>query len=174
MDCTDEFSLKLKDFTREQLIELVKINSKNLMAMDGYWFQSVEKYAGEDVAMEHDCRIWQNFARTEALRIKNFLKLEEHPGLDGLKRAMSIRYNSLLHTTDIIETNDSFTFRILDCCVQVARKKKGLPYHPCLAAGIVEYTTFAQTIDSNIKAEVVSCYPDVNDESCSCAWRFFL
>lgn len=169
-----KLSLNWDELSREQLIELVKISAKNNMAMDGYWFQSIESNDGMDKAMEHDEKVWKNFGKTEALRIKNFLKLDEHPGIDGLKRALALRYNSLLHTTDYIETDNSLEFRVIDCRVQMARKNKGMPFHPCLSAGIVEYTHFAQTIDSRFKVSTISCFPEITDDSCCCAWRFEL
>lgn len=37
---------ELEKLSREQLIELLLIDSKNLVAMDGVWFQSVEREQG--------------------------------------------------------------------------------------------------------------------------------
>ena len=44
----------LDDLTREQLTELLEIYSKNWLAADGIWFQSVEKKHGMEEAMYHD------------------------------------------------------------------------------------------------------------------------
>ena len=71
----------LDSLSREELIELLGIYSKNWLAMDGFWFQSVERKLGMDEAMFHDVEIWKRFTVTEAKRIKAFLKLDEHPGL---------------------------------------------------------------------------------------------
>lgn len=46
--------------------------------------------------------------------------------------------------------------------------------HPCRSAGIVEYASFAAEIDSRIRCACESCYPEVSDETCCCAWRFTL
>ena len=43
----------LKDYSKEQLIELIENYCKNWLAMDGVWFQSVEQKYGMDEAMEH-------------------------------------------------------------------------------------------------------------------------
>ena len=60
----------LNGLTREELMELVRMFGKNLVAMDGVWFQSVERAAGMDAAMAHDRAIWAQFSRIEARRIK--------------------------------------------------------------------------------------------------------
>lgn len=53
-----------------------------------------------------------------------------------------------------------------------ARKRKGMPLHPCLSVGIREYAFFAKTIDDRIVCEPVSCFPRVSDPGCACSWRF--
>ena len=51
----------LDNLTREQLTELLEIYSKNWLAADGIWFQSVEKKHGMEEAMYHDVEIWKKF-----------------------------------------------------------------------------------------------------------------
>ena len=48
----------LEKMERSELIQLIEIYSKNWLAMDGVWFQSVERKFGMAEAMEHDCNIW--------------------------------------------------------------------------------------------------------------------
>lgn len=78
-------AMSLEELTKEQLEELVRIYARNLLALDGVWFQSVERGRGMDEAMAHDCAVWRRFTETEARRIKTFLGLPERPGLDGLE-----------------------------------------------------------------------------------------
>lgn len=69
---------------------------------------------------------------------------------------------------------ESLVYRVVDCRVQTARRRKGMALHPCRSAGIVEYASFAAEIDSRIRCTCESCYPEVSDETCCCAWRFTL
>ncbi len=55
-----------------------------------------------------------------------------------------------------------------------SRKFLALIYHPCKAVGIIEYSGFAKTIDSRFTCECLSCYPDITDNTCHCAWKFTL
>ena len=73
----------LDNLTREQLVELLEIYAKNWLAADGIWFQSVEKRWGMEEAMYHDVEIWKKFTVVEALKLKNFLHLPEHAGLEA-------------------------------------------------------------------------------------------
>ena len=160
--------------TKEELIQLIGIYSKNWLAMDGVWFQSVEKKFGMDEAIYHDMEAWRRFTVIEAKRIKEFLKLPENPGLGGLKKALLYRFYSNINKSEIIMENGSLIFRMIDCRVQTARERKKLGYHPCKPVGEIEYSGFAKTIDNRINCECISCHPDVNDETCSCSWRFTL
>lgn len=78
----------LSVLSRDELEQLVSIYAKNWLAMDGYWFQAVERKRGMDEAMEHDVAVWQGFTRTEARRIRALLRLPEQAGLDGLEKRL--------------------------------------------------------------------------------------
>ena len=164
----------LENMSKDELCSLIEIYSKNWLAMDGVWFQSVERKFGMDEAMEHDIEVWKSFTKIEAKRIKEFLKLPEQAGLDGLKQALSYRLYANLNKDEIIIKGNTLLYRTLECRVQSARSRKGMEFHPCKAVGIVEYTGFAQVIDPRFTCECVSCYPEVTDESCNCAWLFTL
>ena len=164
----------LDSLSKDQLIELLNIYSKNLIAMDGVWFQAVEKSIGMDNAMNYDCEVWKIFSVIEAKRIKEFLKLDDKPGLKGLEKALNYRYNSSVNSYDKKYIDNSLIYRIIDCRVQTARKRKNMDYHPCKSAGIIEYSEFAKTIDDRIECECLSCFPEINDKTCCCSWKFTL
>ena len=164
----------LDELTREQLEELIEIYSKNWLAMDGVWFQSVERKYGMEEAVYHDVEAWKKFTVIEGKRIKKFLKLPEKPGLEGLKKALGFRFYANLNDDEIKIEGNTLTFRSIECRAQSARKRKGMEYHPCKPVGVVEYAGFAQAIDERIICECISCYPDVTDETCYCSWKFTL
>lgn len=164
----------LPELSKEQLIELLEIYSKNWLALDGVWFQSVEAKFGMDEAMYHDIEAWKRYTVIEAKRIKDFLKLPERPGLEGLEKALKFRFYGNLNKNECILQNDRLIYRNIDCRVQTARKRKGLPYHPCKAVAVHEYGGFAATIDDRIQCRCISCHPDCTECPDGCAWEFTL
>jgi hypothetical protein len=164
----------LNALSKEDLIDLLGLYSKNWLAHDGVWFQSVELKFGMDEAMFHDTQAWERFTVIEAGRIKEFLKLPKHAGLEGLAKALQLRFYGNINDYELIYKDDKLIFRNVDCRVQTARKRKGMPFHPCKPVGIVEYSGFAKTIDERITCRCLSCYPDITDESTCCAWEFSL
>ncbi|MCD7972326.1 MAG: DUF6125 family protein [Candidatus Azobacteroides sp.] len=166
--------MDLSNFSKEELINLVHVYARNLIALDGGWFQSVEKRNGMEKAMYHDEEAWKVFSIAKARRIKKFLLLPEQPGLEGLKKALSLRYSTLANEKIEFPENTSqeLIYKIITCRVQAARKNKGLLYHPCKSVGLIENSFFAKTIDDRIECETLSCYPEITDTNCACAWRF--
>lgn len=164
----------LSSFSKEELIELIGIYSKNWLAMDGVWFQSVEQKLGMDEAMYHDAEAWRRFTVIEAKRIKEFLHLPDNSGVEGLAKALKLRFYANINK-DMIEIDGNvLTYTAVDCRVQTARRRKGMELHPCRSVGIIEYTGFAKTIDERFTCECVSCYPEITDDTCCCKWRFTL
>ena len=164
----------IENLSKEDLLKLLDIYSKNWLAMDGVWFQSVENKFGMDEAMEHDENVWRAFTVIEANRIKNFLQLPQNSGIAGLAKALRYRMYANINKDEIITNGTTLIYRTLDCRVQNARARKGMQFHPCKSVGIVEYTFFAKTIDERFECEAISCYPDITDDSCSCSWKFTL
>ena len=169
------FPGSIKDFNVAESSELKKLLALNWLANDGVWFQAVEFTEGMAYAKSINDATWAQFSPFEANVIKRKLGLGNNPGLDGLKDALQHRIYCFVNKQDIIdETENSFVFRMIDCRVQSARKRKGLDPYPCKSGGIVEYTTFASTIDPQIRTEVLTCPPDPLPEDHYCAWRFWM
>jgi hypothetical protein len=166
----------LEKLSKEELIRLIEGYSKNWLAMDGVWFQSVERKFGMDEAMFHDREIWRLFTVIEAKRIKEFLGLPARAGLDGLAKALQLRFYSNINKDEIIVNHDdnSLVYTTIDCRVQTARARKGMEFHPCKGVGMIEYGGFATTIDDRFSCECLSCFPDITDKSCACKWKFTL
>lgn len=171
----DEIPTALLNLPRETIEKLTESVAANWLANDGVWFQAVEFDQGMTAAKACNDDCWGQFSPVEAQAIKTFLKLEEAPGLAGLKKALPFRLYAAINRQSITnETADSFVFRMNECRVQRARIRKGLADYPCKSAGIVEYTTFARAIDHRIQTECVACPPDPHPEEWFCSWKFFI
>ncbi len=163
----------IDDLSKEQLKELVLVYAKNFLAIDGVWFQSIEQKYGMTEAMYHDCEAWKRYSVIEARRLKKFLKLSEHPGLEGLRQAFEFRFSAFVNpAVEYVLEKDALIFKVIDCQVQSTRKRKGMDLHPCKQIGVIEYAYFAKAIDDRIECNPISCYPDITDNSCACSWVF--
>jgi len=163
------------DMPEKTLIALKENAAINWLANDGVWFQAVEFSMNMYDAKRCNDSCWAQFSPFEAWSIKRYLKLPEKPGLRGLKKALQFRLYAIINKQSIAdEKSDSFIYRMNDCRVQSTRKRKGLDDYPCKSGGLVEYRTFAESIDSRIKTECISCPPDEHPDDWYCAWRFLM
>ncbi len=172
---TDGVPAFLADMPEEQLMSLKEGVAVSWLATDGVWFQTVERAYGMFDAKRCNDSCWGQFSPLEAWSVKRFLALPEKPGLEGLKRAMEYRLYAAVNKQEVAEeTENSFVFRMVDCRVQSARRRKGLEDYPCKSAGIIEYRSFAETIDPRITTECIACPPDTLERNWFCGWRFTL
>ncbi|WP_027389663.1 DUF6125 family protein [Chrysiogenes arsenatis] len=169
----DEGIRILADMSKEQLIQIIIDDAKNWLAHDGLWFQAVEKRYGLDRAIDIDREAWSLFTVVEAKRIMERLNLQPGGGIPALVTCLYHRLYARLNLQDAIEqTENRVVFRMRDCRVQSARKRKGLADFPCKSVGIVEYREFAKTIDPRIVTTCVACPPDQHPDEYWCAWEF--
>ncbi|MHA1378133.1 MAG: DUF6125 family protein [Candidatus Helarchaeota archaeon] len=168
-------SSELNKLTKERLIGLIVDAAKNWLAHDGLWFQEVEKVYGMDKAIELDANAWRKFTVIEAKRIMQRMNIKHGGGIPSLIEALKYRLYAHINEQEIIEITDNrCIFRMNNCRVQAARKRRGLPDFPCKPVGLVEYSEFAKAIDPRIKTRCIACPPDVHPKNYFCSWEFII
>jgi hypothetical protein len=171
----DEGIQLLYSLSKEELVRIITDDAKNWLAHDGVWFQSLEKKFGMDVAVDIDTDAWRMFTVIEAKRIMERLGIKPGGGIPALVECLKHRFYARLNLQECIEvTSERAVFRMIDCRVQSARRRKGMADHPCKSVGIVEYSGFAATIDPRIQTRCLACPPDAHPEEFWCAWEFTL
>ena len=171
----DEGVALLQNLSKEELIEIIVDDAKNWLAHDGLWFQAVDQQYGMEKAIEIDTAAWEKFTVVEAKRIMARLGLEPGGGIPALVECLNHRLYARLNLQESIEVSETrVVFRMVDCRVQSARKRRGLPDFPCKSVGLVEYAGFARTIDPRIETRCIACPPDQHPEEFWCAWEFVM
>ncbi|MFX1276100.1 MAG: DUF6125 family protein [Promethearchaeota archaeon] len=166
---------ELKKLSKEELIEYIEDLSKNWLAIDGTWFQAVEKRFGMEEAIRCDTDSWKIFTVVEAKRIMERFDIPQNGGIPALVKALKYRVYANINIQEIVEISyNRCIFRMNDCRVQSARNRKGLPDFPCKRVGLEEYSNFAKTIDPRIKTRCICCPPDEHPRDYWCAWEFIL
>jgi len=164
-----------EEFSREELEGMLHDAALNWLAHDGLWFLAVEEKFGMETAIELDAKAWESFTVIEAKRIMKRHGIEPGGGLPALAQALQRRLYASINVQEIVEQTDTrLVFRMNDCRVQSARKRKGLGDFPCKSVGLVEYSGFARTIDPRIETRCIGCPPEPHPEEWYCAWEFVL
>jgi hypothetical protein len=128
-----------------------------------------------EAAVFLDKKVWNQYAVTEARRIKERLKLPERGGIDALAIAFTNRLFAYVNETEILRPDKkSLVVTTKTCRVQAARERKGMPLFPCRSVGMVEFSVFARTIDPRVTTECLSCPPETKEGTPFCSWKFTL
>ena len=126
-----------------------------------------------DTAIDLDTKAWEKFAYAEAKRIMKRLNMKPGGGIPALVQALKFRLYAFINVQELSDvTEKRCVFRMVDCRVQSARKRKNLPDFPCKPVGIIEYEYFAKTIDPRIKTRCIACPPDPHPKDYYCCWEF--
>jgi len=162
-----------QELTSEQCqIQLAEL-AKRWLAMDGLWFQAAEKKFGMETAIELDKEAWRYFSPIEAKRIMKFLGIEPGGGLDALAKCLEYRCYAYINQQEITRPSPNLCIlKMVACRVQDARHRKGMQPFPCKEVGVIEYETFAKTIDPRIEVKCIACPPDEIERSFWCGWEF--
>ena len=161
--------------TREELLRALEMFAKNWLAHDGCWFLAAEESLGMEAAIELDARAWRRFAESEANRIMTTFAIAPAGGLVALEKALGLRQYGLINSQRFEWGEDRRLLRFfMDVCrVQETRRRKGLADFPCRSVGMVEFETFARTVDPRIHTRCLHCPPET-PEGKYCGWEFTL
>lgn len=167
------FESSYSSLNREELLRALEMFAKSWLAHDGCWFLAAEERLGMETAIELDALSWKRFAAAEAKRIMATFNIPPNRGLEALERALSFRFYALINSQRAEWSADHKRLRFFmeTCRVQQTRSGKGLPPFPCKQVGIVEFETFARTVDSRIRTTCLHCPPDDIFEG-YCGWEF--
>jgi len=158
-----------------ELREWLRDAARLWLAHDGLWFQELEARRGMDEAISADAAAWGQFSPLEARLIMKRLGLAPGGGIAALARCLAHRLYAHLNRQAILEESaDRCVLELRACRVQEARRRKGLDDFPCREVGLVEYTTFAQTVDPRLRTRCLGCPPDPHPEDWWCRWEFRL
>jgi hypothetical protein len=168
-----QFMNAFNSMNREELLRALEMFAKNWLAHDGCWFLAAEERFGTETAIDLDSRSWARFAAAEARRIMATFDIQAGGGLPALERALSLRLYSVINLQHVKWSEDRQCLRFfMDVCrVQETRRRKGLPDFPCDRVGIVEFETFARTVDFRIRTTCLHCPPNTPDGK-YCGWEF--
>ena len=160
-----------EQMSREDLLKALRMFAKSWLAHDGCWFLAAEQAHGLEEAIRLDTQSWAQFAAVEARRIMSTFDIPRDRGLKSLEEALALRMYGLINDQHSEWKDGRLRFYMDRCQVQEARRQKGLPDFPCKSVGMVEFSTFARTIDPQISTTCLHCPPDAHDHG-GCAWEF--
>jgi len=70
-------NLNLDDFSKQDLIELIKMYSDLFFVMDALWFLTTEEMTDYETALQIDVDVWKKYGRKEAKRLRSLFNVQD-------------------------------------------------------------------------------------------------
>ncbi len=163
---------ELEKLSKETLIELIKMYSRNWHTCDGLWFSGVEDRFGIDRALEIDINMWDISSRLEAKRIKDVLSIPDNAGLDEVLRAVNFMSWAAKCDYRIDKNGDSALLTVTSCPPQEARIRSGKAVFACRPTFEHGFRNVAAVIDPGVKVACKYCPPGTHPSDSWCQWEF--
>lgn len=165
---------KLLEIPKEELVDLLFLQLRNMWSVDGLYFLGIEKKFGTRDATEIDQNVWEIMGKIEAKRLKKLIGVtnDDIPSMISALRISSWALD--LEEKEIIIEKDRAVFRNLNCRVQKTRLKKDLGEFPCKHVRWGYLKSFAKEFNENIVVKCNFCPPDPHSENLWCEWEFKL
>jgi hypothetical protein len=165
---------ELEKLSKETLIELVKMYSRNWHTCDGLWFSGVEDRYGTEKALEIDIDMWKVSSKLEARRIKEILHVPERGGIDAVLRTINLMSWAAKCSYRIERSNDAALLTLTECPPQEARVKSGKGEFACRPTFELGFQNVADVIDGRVKVSCKYCPPGPHPADTWCQWEFRL
>ncbi len=117
--------VKLEGLTRQELVDLVKLSSRMILALDGFWYLSVKELGGNDKALEVDNWVWEKVMKFYVDELARLMGVQKRDVADYM-RVMHPRPEGLVleETVEVRGRNDAVR-TVTYCPTIVAMEKEG-------------------------------------------------
>ncbi|MGV8057321.1 MAG: DUF6125 family protein [Smithellaceae bacterium] len=173
-DDIQEFKVdcSLEQYSKEDLISLIKLYSKLYLTLDGFWYLSVKNAAGNDTALKNDLWVWEKMHKREFNGVLETLKITT--------RDLSTYFKVLMLTLWMPQMGYDITFKdsrhailtFKHCPTLTALEKEG-EGREAQICGIVEpeyYANTAKLFNPKMKIVPIQVPPGKNREGFCCQW----
>jgi hypothetical protein len=166
---------ELESLSKETLIKLIRVYSRNWQTLDGLWFGNVEASCGLDTAVKIDLENWEKQSVTEAKRLKEALEIKGNGIYDILTilTFMSWQLTSTLFEFEV-ETPEKAVIFYRRCAVQESRNKAGKPVFQCKNMKLTLLSGIVKALESDVRISCLSCPPDEPGKDFWCKWELSL
>lgn len=173
-----EFQLdcSLEQYSKEDLVNLIKLYSKLYLTLDGFWYLSVKNAVGNDTALKNDLWVWEKMHKREFNGVLSTMKISE--------RDLPTFFKVLMLTLWMpqIDYDISFTdtrhavMTIKHCPTLIALEKEGEGREAqiCRIVDLEYYRNCAALFNPRLEVTPIQLPPRKNRDGFCCRWEFNL
>ena len=165
---------KLEGLSREELIDLVKLSSRMILALDGFWYLSVKELAGNDKALDRDNWVWDKVMKFYVDELARLLGVEGRDVADYMK-VMGPRPEGLVLEEEVKILNRKDAIRSVTYCptiVAMEKEKEGRDAVHCSATCSEMRKKHSKLFNPAIKVTCLKIPPRKNKDDIFCQFEY--
>ena len=134
MDFIQNLRQELSEWPKEQLLDYIEMQFKNLWTLQNNYMVRLEERFGDKVATEFDTMCYGRMSEVAIYRIKKFLNLEGDD-IETLLTCLKYLAPEPGSEGDTFQVGDKkLVFKTTKCAMQLARRARGAPELHCKPA----------------------------------------
>ncbi len=165
--------ITLSHFSRETLVEALKMYSRLFMAIDGFWFLSVKERFDDKTAMACDLWAWDKYIRYELKRITTLFNITGND-VESLFKAMQLSPwgGNLKFEVELLDKNHG-VLKVANCPTlqAIVKEGQGRENYFCREVESVMFEMYARNFDPKIKVRPLRLPPETLGSAICCEWE---
>ena len=162
----------LSKLEKEQLLDLLYLQIRNIWRVDGLYFLGIERHFGTEPAATIDEDCWKTMGKLEARQLKELFGPTDGSVEKVLERLRLTSWALDQQDKRIHVRNDRGIFTVTRCRTQLTRTKKGLTEFPCRPVREGYLKAFIEELDPSVTVTCRTCPPGPHSSDIWCEWEF--
>jgi len=176
IDYSGEFNprIKLQDFSKEVVIQLLEMQSRLYLAVDGFWYLAVMEKVDESTAMACDLWVWEKQQRYEQERLRKLLNIQGNSLQSLLKCIQFAPWARNLEYDIDVKDNNLAVFTVSQCLTLQSMEKegKGRDNTFCKSVETKMFNMYVNSFNPDIKVTNLKMPPRKSKDDIFCQWEF--
>lgn len=177
-DYSGEFlpDLKLQDFSPDALAELIRLYSQLYIALDGFWYLTLQERTSNEEALACDLQVWEKLCNYEMAKITDHLNIQGNDVI-ALVKAMQVApwFHKIKCEVDV-KNNNNATLTVTHCPTLEALEKEGggRESEICRLVEPRVFKGYASFFNPGIEPKPLKLPPRKNKDGICCQWELRL
>ena len=166
-------SFGLEDYSKAELVGLLKLYARLYIALDGFWYLSMKGEFGDDKALEHDLVVWEKMYKREIDGVTSALGVRDRD-IPAFIRVLTIApwFPRMQYEVDI-KSNSYAVLTVTHCPTLQALEKEGEGREEriCRVVDVDYFRKCGKHFNPNIEVTALKLPPRKSRDEICCQWK---
>ena len=169
-----KLDLKLEDLPRESLTGLVRLYSRLMMDIDGFWFLSMKDRVGNEEAIACDNWVWERVVKKMLTDLARLIGVQGRDVVDFMTVIQATPLHYVVEESMEARNRNHATLTVTHCPTLAALEKEeaGRDAEHCRLACAVTRARHAKLFNPAIEVKCLTMPPRRDKDAIFCRWQY--